>query len=786
MRSLPLLLLLLAGLLAGARPAAAQEGESVRETRIREILVSLERASPDRIWSGSEEFVKMGAPARRILQKNLKDAPIEGKLAALKALIELDSTAFAAEELGRIAADESAAEEHRVLAVELIGATEERDAAESLSALLLSLNPRIRVAAARSLWRVGDTASKQNAKEALREMLRASDAGLRASGATALAELGDIDSPGVQAELRSLSREPTTRGRLAATLLENARLRSTVIALEARGEAAAGSPLWGHLEEIRQRMKAMYDDGGEIDDAAMRSRAAHGLLTLPNDPHSAFMDPEEHAEWNSELDPSYGGIGALIDTNAKDFRIARPFFGGPAWKADIRTGDAIVAVNGKPTEGREQTEIIKEVKGPPGTSVVLTIYREGWTETKEIPVVRAKIVLPSVFGRMLPGDVGYIEISNFGEDTGSQFVKLLRELEAKGLKGLVIDLRWNPGGSLVTVKECISPFLREGDLICTIKGRAFPKAERHVATKPDRERLYPVSVLINGRSASGAELMSGVLQHYSKRSDLAGAEDPSLDVLVLGEPSFGKGTVQFKMSLDSWPGEKFEDREPKDEHWDDAEKFEDGNGNGRYDRGEPFSDTNGNGVWDDAEPFADANGNGRYDWGAALRMTVARYYLPSGRNFTRQRVFRDGRYLYEGGVVPDFEVQQPPMKGSHIAEFQEIQAEGALRDYVQSRWETHKETFRALAYEDGRDPSRYPDFDAIYKAVARCLTPQEFRRALRIETRRQVANDAGVEIVADLSDDVVLRRGAVEVLRRLGVDPATVAEYRSIADHEKE
>jgi hypothetical protein len=167
-------------------------------------------------------------------------------------------------------------------------------------------------------------------------------------------------------------------------------------------------------------------------------------------------------------------------------------------------------------------------------------------------------------------------------------------------------------------------------------------------------------------------------------------------------------------------------------------------------------------------------------------MTVARYYLPGGRNFTRRRVFEEGKYVYEGGVEPDRKVAVPPMKGSHIAEFQEIQADGALRDYVQSRWATHREAFRKLAFEDGRDPSRYPDFDAAYAALAKCLTPQEFRRALRIEVRRQVANDLGSEIPGELSDDVVLRRGIVEIFRRLGVDPNSIEEYRSIADHEKE
>ncbi|MGH7162915.1 MAG: hypothetical protein ACREID_05480, partial [Planctomycetota bacterium] len=307
------------------------------------------------------------------------------------------------------------------------------------------------------------------------------------------------------------------------------------------------------------------------------------------------------------------------------------------------------------------------------------------------------------------------------------------------------------------------------------------------------------------------------LQHYSKSSQLAPARDPYLDALVLGEPSFGKGTVQFKVGLSTWPGETFtdeerkngvldgnerftdvngnglhdegepfEDRTRKNERWDDAERWDDTNGNGTRDEGETFTDENGDGMWNPAESFADADKDGRYDYGAAMRLTVAHYYLPSGRHFTRERVLRDGEYIYEGGVVPDIAVQPAPLKASHLGEFQEIQQTGALRDYVQSRWANHRDLFHRLAFDDGRDPSRYPDFDAVYDAHHACLTRQEFRRALRIEVRRQVANDLGTEIRGDLSDDPVLRRGVIEVLRRLGTDPASLPEIRDVVAREND
>ncbi|MGH7162181.1 MAG: S41 family peptidase, partial [Planctomycetota bacterium] len=467
-------------------PALPQESGSLREAQVMEILASLKDAPVARIWSRSDELVELGAPAKRILQKAIPDATIEGKLCALKALIDLESTTWAAEELLSLAADEKVALDHRLVALELIGLSEERIAEDGLLDLLYSLNPQVRVGSARALWRLGSPRS-QRAKDVLRELLKSDDPELRAQGALALAEIGDADSPGLLEILAGLAREPGLRGQLAGALRSKLSLRKSLLRLEARGEegsARRASGAWSHLDEIRARLQTLYDAEESLDEEKLRAAAARGLLTLPDDPHSAFMDPEEHAQWNEELDPSYGGIGALIDTNAKDFRIARPFFGGPAWKSDIRTGDAIVAVNGKPTEGRETNEIIKEIKGPPGTPVILTIYREGWSETKDVQVIRAKIVLPTVLSRMLPGDVGYLEIANYGEETGRQFAEELHALEGKGMKGLVIDLRWNPGGNLLTVKECLTPFLRAKELICKVKGRSVPE-EPHVSGVPD-------------------------------------------------------------------------------------------------------------------------------------------------------------------------------------------------------------------------------------------------------------------------------------------------------------
>ncbi|MHC4933127.1 MAG: S41 family peptidase, partial [Planctomycetota bacterium] len=395
-------------------------------------------------------------------------------------------------------------------------------------------------------------------------------------------------------------------------------------------------------------------------------------------------------------------------------------------------------------------------------------------------------------------------------ETGKELYTHLRALEDQGMQGLVIDLRDNPGGLLASVKQCLTIFLKQRELVCTVKGRAY-SSEKHYTGRPDKPREYPISILLNGRSASGAELMSGVMQHYSKTSDLADAKEPYLDAVVLGEASFGKGTVQHTMPLRAWPGETFTDRalrngrfdfneeyqdrngnrryDPGETYtdrpmlnrrWDDAEPWEDTNGNGTRDPDETFTDENNDGRWNPAEEFDDANGNGRYDYGAAIKLSVARYYLPGGRNFTRTRIFKDGGYIYEGGVLPDVEVKNPELEVSDLVVLRELQQKGLFTDYVKSRWSEHRDTFHKLAWFDARDIELYPDFEAFYETLKTRLSRQHVRSAIRVEVRREVANELGREILGDLSDDLVLRRGVRDVLRRAGVESESIPEYRTL------
>jgi carboxyl-terminal processing protease len=800
----------------GSTVLGQDEGSSLRELEVRQILTDLKGARMADIWRGADRLIAMGPPAKRIIQREMETGPIEGQLAALRALIKLDSPTAATEKLLEIAADEKAAQEFRLAALELIGLAGEEDSEEGLLDLLSSLTPEIRIGAARALWQI-EGENRQAAKDALREFLKASDADLRAQGALALAEMGDSATPGVMETLREVRTEPGLRGKYADALYRNLTLKSAIDSLERQGEEGAvkGGGMWSHLDELRQMIKQKYDLADDADDEVLRAGAARGMLDFPDDPHTSFMTPEEYGEFlhgSDGVDPSYGGIGAYIDTNVKDrLRILRPMFGGPAWNAEIQGGDDITAVNGESTLGRPNEEIIKQIKGPPGTEVILTIYREGWAEPRDVKVIRAKIVVPSVYSRILPGQIGYIRVDSFAAETGKEMAEHLRRLEAQGLRGLVLDLRDNPGGLLQSVQEALTPFLKERELVCTAKGR-IGAPQKYFSGKPDRERPYPITVLVNGNSASGAELMSGVLQYYSKSSTIT-TETGYVDALVLGTTTFGKGSMQSTYPLSTWPGEAFTDEPRTDGEWEPGEKFTDTNLNNRWDPGEPFldrarlngrwdeaepwQDKNGNGkrddnetykdenadgAWNAAEVFVDANGNSQYDTGAAVKMSIARYYLPGNTNFTRKRVYDEQKkaYVTKGGVVPDVVLEQDRLDVSHLVELRDLQQKGVFDNYVRDHWEASKDVLRELAWLDGRDPSRYPDFDAFYESLRTRLPKQEIRRGLRVAVRRKVSIERGEEILGDLSDDNVLLAGVREVLRRLGEDPETIPEYHSL------
>lgn len=254
------------------------------------------------------------------------------------------------------------------------------------------------------------------------------------------------------------------------------------------------------------------------------------------DPHSAFMTKDEHNELMLETKGSFTGIGIEITIKDDVLTVVSPIEGTPAYKAGLKSGDKIISIEGESTKDMTMLDAVKRIRGDKGTQVKLTIVREGEEKPLEFSIVRDVIPLKSVRHFPLTPEIGYVRVSNFQSKTTSDLSSALEELE-KGdkLKGLILDLRNNPGG-LLSQAEGVSDLFLDSGVIVSTKGRISSQDRETVATKGEKPRDYPIVVLVNGGSASASEIVAGALQD-NKRA------------LILGSRTFGKGSVQTILPL---------------------------------------------------------------------------------------------------------------------------------------------------------------------------------------------------------------------------------------------
>ena len=258
------------------------------------------------------------------------------------------------------------------------------------------------------------------------------------------------------------------------------------------------------------------------------------------DPHSFFMSPKEYEELMIQTKGSFSGVGIEITIKNNILTVVSPIEGTPAFKAGIKAGDQIIMVGDKSTKDLSIMEAVKLIRGPKGSKVKLTISRRGSEKPIDFLITRDVIPIKSVRSDFLPFDIGYIRVSNFQSDTGQELSKALKEVEGKKkLKGLILDLRNNPGGLLSQAVKVADEFLDSG-LIVSIKSRDN-KEEKSVARKNGKPRKYPMIVLVNEGSASASEIVAGALQD-NKRA------------LILGSATFGKGSVQTLFPLSDGSG----------------------------------------------------------------------------------------------------------------------------------------------------------------------------------------------------------------------------------------
>ena len=265
--------------------------------------------------------------------------------------------------------------------------------------------------------------------------------------------------------------------------------------------------------------------------------AINGMLeTL--DPHSSFMPQEMFKEMQTETRGSFEGLGFEITIRDKVLTVVAPIEDTPAFRAGIQSGDQILRIEGKSTRDMNLLDAVKRLRGPRGTQVTITIMRPGFTEPQDFSVTRDVIPIRSVRSRLLEEGYGYIKINQFIEKTHPDLKKALEQLEGKEgkLKGLVLDLRNDPGGLLEQAVKVTDEFLDSGLIVYT-EGRVEGQKMKFYAQKKERERDYPMIVLVNAGSASASEIVAGALQDHGR-------------AVILGTPTFGKGSVQTIIPLE--------------------------------------------------------------------------------------------------------------------------------------------------------------------------------------------------------------------------------------------
>ena len=704
--ALALLSLLPLAVLAAGDPLP-QESAPVENAAAQaaELLGRVADETPLTVWSDALALQGLGKGAVPALTAALSNDREVVRLAAASALCGLGAEGPACQALAELARKGSP--EGRGIAVRLMGEHGGMAGVKPLLGLLEDdgLSRRDRIAVSQALWQ---RSRNMKAPQFCREAMQDSDPAVRNAALLALGDMGMMAD--ARAGLETLALTPTEDGVRARRILLQDQL-AQVLASQERPELKEGEAL---LSEMVAMVQRYYVDAKKSDLEALFEAAAKGMASSL-DPHSSYMGRKEVEDMNQRMDGHYAGVGAVVQLGADGVMIQSAFFDGPAYKAGIRSGDIITKIEGQNVVDFSLEDSVKLLKGVPGTEVALEIVRRGVTKPVVFRLKRAIITLKSVHAEMLPGKVGYVRLTQFVKQSGDDLRQALEALKKEGMRSLVLDLRENGGGLLLSAVQIGDLFLKSGSMIVYSEGRSpevAPREEyyagghfdgdgRWVNPPAGAQRAppmdYPIAVLVNKGSASASEIVSGALRDHAR-------------AVLVGEKTFGKGSVQQLRRLESTKNETM------------------------------------------------------------FRITVAKYYLPSGR------------CIHGLGVEPDITVETPDIAGWKFEEYRRLADAKAFQNYLDAHPVTGHAALAALAADDGRDVSLYPGFAEWYGGLKTTLSQDDVRLFLRRLLRDRVAEDRGKEFVTDLDDDVQLQRAALEALRRSGADPKTLPEYAPILE----
>lgn len=294
-------------------------------------------------------------------------------------------------------------------------------------------------------------------------------------------------------------------------------------------------PFWESWDIVHE-----YYIDQPLDETDLMRGAIRGMLDSLGDQHTSYMDPHQFMQANIPMDGQYEGIGAWVDTTAEFLTIISPMPGSPAEEAGLLPGDQVIKIDGEDMTGLDGSLVIRKVLGPAGSTVVLSILREGEVELFDVTITRAAITVPSIDSRMLENQIGYLQIITFGADTRDELREHLAEILDQNPTGLIVDFRNNGGGYLQTAVEVGSEFISDGVILYEDYGTdeeivVFNALEGGLATE------IPLVLLVNGGSASASEIVAGAVQDLGRGP-------------LVGTTTFGKGSVQNWVALENDQG----------------------------------------------------------------------------------------------------------------------------------------------------------------------------------------------------------------------------------------
>ncbi len=292
------------------------------------------------------------------------------------------------------------------------------------------------------------------------------------------------------------------------------------------------SLFWDAYTKLHQN----FINPDKIDEQKLLYGAISGMTKSLGDPYTDFFPPSQAKIFQQDLKGSFDGIGAEVGLKIGQLTIISPLKGTPAEKAGLKPGDQIIKINGKSTADISVDEAVNIIRGKKGTAVTLTIFREGWKETKDIKIIRDTVKVNSMDWELKNGNIAYIQIHQFDESLTNDFKKSSFEILQSPAKKIILDLRGNPGGYLEVAQEVAGWFLKSGQIV-TIEDFGKDKAKQEYKTEGNAVFVnYPIVVLMNKGSASASEILAGALRD-------------NRNVKLIGEQSFGKGSVQELVNL---------------------------------------------------------------------------------------------------------------------------------------------------------------------------------------------------------------------------------------------